>query len=138
VTDLERVAEAEDVPTYARMIEDRHEEMLTMAGSGGLRDALGVLDGRVRLLRFRDLSQPGRLAESVAGHRAVAEAIAAGDPQAAYNAMQAHMAQSTAKVRALMPATDSDTPSIIQLAAGRRGTPRSPRAPRKHSSPTSI
>ncbi|MDF5753177.1 GntR family transcriptional regulator [Spongiactinospora sp. TRM90649] len=138
VADLERAAAAEDVPTYARMIEERYEEMLTMAGSGGLRDALGVLDGRVRLLRFRDLHQPGSLAESVAGHRAVAEAIASGDPQAAYNAMQAHMAQSTAKVQALMPGTDSDTPSIAQLAAGRRGTQRPKRAPRKRSSSTSL
>ncbi|WP_271218904.1 GntR family transcriptional regulator [Streptosporangium carneum] len=138
VTDLERVAEAEDVPTYVRMIEERHEEMLTMAGSGGLRDALGVLDGRVRLLRFRNLSQPGSLAESVAGHRAVAEAIAAGDPQAAYNAMQAHKAHSTAKVEALMPTTDGDTPSITQLAAGRRGTSRSTRGSRKRSSPAST
>ncbi|MEV4097917.1 GntR family transcriptional regulator, partial [Streptosporangium saharense] len=137
VTDLERAAEAEDIPTYVRMIEDRHEKMLTMAGSGGLRDALGVLDGRVRLLRFRSLSQPGSLAESVTGHRAVAEAIAVGDPQAAYNAMQAHMARSTAKVEALMPVTDSDTPSVTQLAA-RRGASRSTRGPRKRSSSTST
>ncbi|MBB5625830.1 GntR family transcriptional regulator [Sphaerisporangium krabiense] len=137
VTDLERVAEAGDIPAYVRMIEERHEVMLTMAGSGGLRDALGVLDGRVRLLRFRNLSQPGSLAESVAGHRAVAEAIAAGDPQAAYNAMQAHKARSTAKIEALMPATASDTPSITQLAAGRRGTSRSARGPRKRSTSTS-
>jgi GntR family transcriptional repressor for pyruvate dehydrogenase complex len=41
--------------------------------------------------RIESLSQPGRPRDSLAGHRAVAEAIVAGDPEAAATAMHAHV-----------------------------------------------
>jgi len=42
--------------------------------------------------RIESLSQPGRPRDSLAGHRAIAEAIRAGDVQAASTAMHAHVA----------------------------------------------
>ena len=45
----------------------------------------------IRETRIESLSQPGRPIESLAGHRAIAEAIRAGDPEAAAAAMHAHV-----------------------------------------------
>lgn len=45
----------------------------------------------IRETRIESLSQPGRPRDSLAGHRAVAEAIRAGDPEAAARAMHAHV-----------------------------------------------
>jgi GntR family transcriptional repressor for pyruvate dehydrogenase complex len=45
----------------------------------------------VRESRIESLSQPGRPKNSLAGHRAIAEAIRAGDPSAAAVAMHAHV-----------------------------------------------
>ena len=46
----------------------------------------------VKETRIESLGQPGRPHDSLAGHRAIAEAIRAGDPQAASDAMHAHVA----------------------------------------------
>ncbi|WP_076263038.1 FadR/GntR family transcriptional regulator [Intrasporangium flavum] len=45
----------------------------------------------VRETRIESLSQPGRPSDSLAGHRAIAEAIRARDPEAAAAAMHAHV-----------------------------------------------
>jgi GntR family transcriptional repressor for pyruvate dehydrogenase complex len=41
--------------------------------------------------RVESLGQPGRPAQSLAGHRAIAEAIRSGDPAAAATAMEEHI-----------------------------------------------
>ena len=46
----------------------------------------------IKQTRIESLSQPGRPRDSLAGHRAIAEAIRAGDPQGASTAMHAHVA----------------------------------------------
>ena len=53
-----------------------------------LMDEIGDL---IRETRIESLSQPGRPRNSLAGHRAIAEAIRAGDPAAAAAAMHAHV-----------------------------------------------
>lgn len=45
----------------------------------------------IRETRLESLGQPGRPQDSLAGHRAIAEAIRAGDPAAASDAMHAHV-----------------------------------------------
>src|SRR5690349_20840089 len=54
-----------------------------------LMDEIGDL---VKETRIESLSQPGRPQDSLAGHRAIADAIRAGDPEAASEAMHAHVA----------------------------------------------
>ncbi len=46
----------------------------------------------IKETRIESLSQPGRPRDSLAGHRAIAEAIRLGDPQSASSAMHAHVA----------------------------------------------
>ncbi len=53
-----------------------------------LMDEIGDL---IKETRIESLSQPGRPQNSLAGHRAIAEAIRAGDPEAAATAMHAHV-----------------------------------------------
>lgn len=53
-----------------------------------LMDEIGDL---VKETRIESLSQPGRPQNSLAGHRAIADAIRAGDPEAAAAAMHAHV-----------------------------------------------
>lgn len=53
-----------------------------------LMDEIGDL---IKETRIESLSQPGRPQNSLAGHRAIAEAIRAGDPEAAASAMHAHV-----------------------------------------------
>ncbi|WP_244929588.1 FadR/GntR family transcriptional regulator [Nocardioides sp. W7] len=53
-----------------------------------LMDEIGDL---IRETRIESLSQPGRPQNSLAGHRAIADAIRAGDPGAAATAMHAHV-----------------------------------------------
>ena len=54
-----------------------------------LMDEIGDL---IKETRIESLGQPGRPQDSLAGHRAIAEAIRAGDPEAASEAMHAHVA----------------------------------------------
>src|SRR5690349_23778180 len=54
-----------------------------------LMDEIGDL---IKETRIESLGQPGRPQDSLAGHRAIAEAIRAGDPAAAAEAMHAHVA----------------------------------------------
>ena len=54
-----------------------------------LMDEIGDL---IKETRLESLGQPGRPQDSLAGHRAIAEAIRAGDPAAAAEAMHAHVA----------------------------------------------
>ena len=51
-------------------------------------DEIGDL---IKETRLESLSQPGRPRDSLAGHRAIAEAIRAGDSEAAASAMHAHV-----------------------------------------------
>ncbi|MDF5753176.1 GntR family transcriptional regulator [Spongiactinospora sp. TRM90649] len=121
--ELERLARANDVQGYVRALEERREALLAMAGSDGLRDSFAVLDGRVRLLRFRNLSQPGRLTVSASQHRPIAEAIEAGDAEAAYTAMQKHMLDATARVRLLVvTAQPNGNPTPITYAKSSKRT----------------
>lgn len=53
-----------------------------------LMDEIGDL---IKESRLESLSQPGRPSDSLAGHRRIAEAIRAGDPDAAAAAMHAHV-----------------------------------------------
>ena len=52
-------------------------------------DEIGEL---IKETRIESLSQPDRPRASLAGHRAIAEAIRAGEPEAASEAMHAHVA----------------------------------------------
>ena len=98
--DLARIDEAlddmeRDVEAGGRGVEgdERFHGAVTAASHSlllaRLMDEIGDL---IRETRLESLGQPGRPQDSLAGHRAIAEAIRAGDPAAAAEAMHAHVA----------------------------------------------
>jgi len=60
-----------------------HTAIAEIAGNEVLRDVLRGLQAHVSLLRVTSLSQPGRPEATLKEHRAIYEAIAAGDPEQA-------------------------------------------------------
>lgn len=95
------------IEDYVTVLEEARELLLGLADSPPLRAVLSVIDGRVRLLRLRKLSQPGQLETSAIQHRAVAWAIAEGDAEAAVMAMTEHMQDALR--------------GVLRLAEGHRG-----------------
>ncbi|WP_205474486.1 FadR/GntR family transcriptional regulator [Nocardioides sp. SYSU D00038] len=68
-----------------------HGAVTAAAHSLLLARLMGEIGDLIRESRIESLSQPGRPRDSLAGHRAIAEAIRAGDPAAAAAAMHAHV-----------------------------------------------
>lgn len=99
VTELGRVAQQGDVELYVDRLERCREALLSLAGSSPLEDILGAIDGRVRLLRFTNLREPGRLEISAAAHLSVAEAIRRGDSAEAFAAMSQHVKEIASRMR---------------------------------------
>ena len=71
--------------------EQFHGAVTTAARSELLAQRMAALHDLIRETRIEPLSQPGRPRDSLAGHRLVADAIAAGDPDAAAQAMHDHV-----------------------------------------------
>jgi GntR family transcriptional regulator, transcriptional repressor for pyruvate dehydrogenase complex len=71
--------------------EQFHGAITAAARSELLTQMMAAIHDLIRETRLESLSQPGRPRESLAGHRRVADAIAAGDPEAAAQAMHEHV-----------------------------------------------
>lgn len=87
-------AMAADVEAGGRGVEGDelfHGAVTRAAHSRLLADMMGTIGELIRESRIESLSQPERPRNSLAGHRAVADAIAAGDPDAAARAMHEHI-----------------------------------------------
>jgi GntR family transcriptional regulator, transcriptional repressor for pyruvate dehydrogenase complex len=68
-----------------------HGAVTAAARSGLLADLMSEISAAIRESRVESLSQPDRPRQSLASHRAIAEAIRAGDPDAAATAMRDHI-----------------------------------------------
>ena len=68
-----------------------HGAVTAAARSELLAQMMAAIHDLIRETRLESLSQPGRPRESLTGHRKVADAIAAGDPDAAAQAMHEHV-----------------------------------------------
>lgn len=97
--DLARIDEAlqlmtADVAAGGRGVEGDeqfHHAVTQAAHSELLARLMGEIAGLIRETRIESLSQPGRPRRSLAGHQAIADAIRAGDADAAAAAMHAHV-----------------------------------------------
>jgi GntR family transcriptional repressor for pyruvate dehydrogenase complex len=69
-----------------------HGAVTAAAHSLLLARLMGEISELIKETRIESLSQPERPRASLAGHRAIAEAIRVGDPEAASEAMHAHVA----------------------------------------------
>lgn len=85
---------AADVEAGGRGVEGDerfHASVTSAAHSPLLEQMMRTISTLIAESRLESLSQPGRPRASLAGHGAVAEAIRAGDPEAAAAAMHAHV-----------------------------------------------
>lgn len=97
--DLQRIEDAlllmeEDVAAGGRGVEGDehfHASVTAAAHSQLLSRLMGEIAHLIRETRIESLSQPGRPTASLAGHRAIADAIRAGDAEGAARAMHAHV-----------------------------------------------
>jgi GntR family transcriptional repressor for pyruvate dehydrogenase complex len=97
--DLARIDEAiaemaRDVEAGGRGVEGDerfHGAVTAAAHSLLLARLMDEIRDLIRETRIESLSQPGRPADSLAGHRAIADAIRSGKPEAAADAMHAHV-----------------------------------------------
>ena len=97
--DLRRIDEAldameADVNAGGRGVEGDerfHGAVTAAAHSLLLARLMDEIRDLIRETRIESLSQPGRPADSLVGHRAIADAIRSGDPEAASAAMHAHV-----------------------------------------------
>jgi GntR family transcriptional repressor for pyruvate dehydrogenase complex len=71
--------------------EQFHGAVTAAARSDLLAQMMAALHDLIKETRLESLSQPGRPRESLAGHQRIADAIAAGDPDAAAQAMHDHV-----------------------------------------------
>lgn len=88
---MEQALEADDVATYADVVERFHLALIELARAPAIQDMWGVISARVHWLRHMNLNQPGRLETSLGHHRKVAEAVYSGDGDWAYQEMADHM-----------------------------------------------
>ena len=97
--DLARIEDAlllmeADVESGGRGVEgDEHFHAAVTAAAHSLllSRLMAEIADLIRETRIGSLSQPGRPRDSLAGHRAIADAIRAGDPNGAARAMHAHV-----------------------------------------------
>jgi DNA-binding GntR family transcriptional regulator len=110
--ELERHAAADDRDGYYRANHAFHTQMQRLAHNRWLDRSTGDLRQFLRLMRGRQLHLPGRMAQSIAEHRALIAAVRAGDATAAERCMHDHlMAQLTAlKALRVREATEGGFP----------------------------
>lgn len=97
-TSRENVAKAEEA------VNDIHQQLFDMSGSEVVRETFRVINGRVRLLRFQNMAQKGRLTDTLAQHEAVVDAVARGDATAAERLMREHLHDAARALREVIAA----------------------------------
>ncbi len=80
---LRPIVERGDVGTYVDVVEQWRQQMVRMARSEVLGELFETMDGRIRRLRYANVSNPARMGESCGQHEAIAEAIRRGDADSA-------------------------------------------------------
>lgn len=98
---LELTATAGDIDGYYRANHDFHSQVQRLAGNRWLDRAINDLRRFLRLLRGRQLNQPGRLAASINEHRALMDAMHQGDAARAERVMHDHLMAQLAALKAL-------------------------------------
>lgn len=83
-----------------------YDLLLEGAGNPEIGALLGSLQDRVRLMRARSLSQPGRVNKTLKEIQAIVEAIEARDPDAAAVACERHVMESAATAKLRMRAME--------------------------------
>ncbi|MEW6706567.1 MAG: GntR family transcriptional regulator [Pseudomonadota bacterium] len=101
---LERHAAARQIEAYYRVNHLFHTKVQALAANRWLDRATNELRRFMRLLRGRQLQQPGRLERSIAEHRALMAALQARDARQAERVMHGHLMAQLAALEQLLAA----------------------------------
>ena len=118
--ELERHAAAHDVDGYYQANHVFHSRLQALADNRWLDRVTSDLRRFIRLLRGRQLNQPGRIDDSIGEHRRLIAAIEARDAAAAQALMHDHLMAQLHALRALRDTERLSTPSAVQGAAHAR------------------
>lgn len=91
-----------DSDAYYLENERFHKIIYQQSGNSFLASEAGILHRRLKPFRRQQLKLRGRMAQSMAEHRAIVEAFENGDPEAAANALREHVAIQGEKFYSLM------------------------------------
>ena len=89
--DMRRAVESADYGAFSQCNAALHREIQRIAGNETANRILATLKSHLVRLQYRVILLPGRPAASLAEHRAIVEAICAGDGEAAEAAMRRHL-----------------------------------------------
>jgi DNA-binding GntR family transcriptional regulator len=99
---LERHAAAGEIDRYYEVNYVFHDALQAIAGNRWLQHVIGDLRKLLKLSRHRSLRLEGRLAESLAEHRALMDALHRRDGDGAERVMKAHLLAQLAALRLVM------------------------------------
>jgi DNA-binding GntR family transcriptional regulator len=105
-TEMERLHAAGELLAMSERNATMHRRILEISRHEVARDTCARLNSQMVRFQFRTVLAPGRPPKSLAEHRAIVEAIAAGDRKAAETAMRRHLSHVTK--------------TLLELAAGER------------------
>ncbi|MTI02769.1 GntR family transcriptional regulator [Roseibium sp. RKSG952] len=97
----ELLIEDEDIPGFYQADEEFHALLMEFTGFRRLADVAQTVSLQVSRARMLLLPTPGRIAETLAEHRAIFEAISNRDEQAAQDAMRIHLGQLMPRIEQL-------------------------------------
>lgn len=120
VRDMERLHAAGELLSMSERNAVLHRRILEISGHEVARDICSRLHSQLVRFQFRTILAPGRSPRSLAEHRAIVEAIAAGDRKAAERAMRRHLdhvARALVSVAAAPAPTSAGTPPPSGRAA---------------------
>lgn len=105
---MERYAVRDRLP-YFKLNQEIHTEILAASGNAVLAYVHGILQARLKRIRYIGNEAPDRWAGAVADHAAIMEALERRDGDAVATALAAHMAASWERVRdSVVDAPDGD------------------------------
>ena len=88
----------DELPAFQELDELFHQTLLAGAGQPGLYALLRSRSGHLNRLRRLDLPGEGKIRHILLGHHAIVAAVEAHDPQAAQDAIRAHLSQTLSRL----------------------------------------
>lgn len=89
--EMQALADKDDIAAYAAVSREFHAALIRAARSRPLSEVYRLVDAPIQRLRVFALAQPGRPRASVREHRAILDAIARRDPEAAEALIRTHV-----------------------------------------------
>jgi DNA-binding GntR family transcriptional regulator len=115
---LVALARKDRLEEYVEVVEERRRLELTMARSDVLKTISQAIDGRVRLLRYRNLAQPGHMRRSSQDHQAIARAVADRDVERACMLAASAIRSATKSVLKLVGQGDGGAETVAKSLTG--------------------